>query len=147
MGDRDGWFVGERVQVTCRESKHYRRYGTVTKVHRVRLEVKFEDEGPGMYVDKIRASPAPLRRIRPNRRNTPSSPNERVVIEASPMQHDNNDVSELTRILEHLAFTAASLILSEADDNERTRAQDAFQASVRNNIQMLSDARNNDTRN
>jgi hypothetical protein len=95
------------------------------------------------------------------RSNTPQQGHIRVVIESNTSQQgplrvvinnmeafDDDGGSELARILEQLAFSAATLISAEADDLEQTnRIIDGFQALVRDNTWRMADSRRNGARN
>jgi hypothetical protein len=137
--ENTAWSIGQRIKVTCERSKHHGRYAMVTRVNHKKLSVVFEDGQPGQFVDKEHATLAPVRTInsgnRMGRRNNNS-------------QDNDNEVSEVTRILEQLAFTAATLISADYQDTERTeRALDAFQSSVRNSTRMITNQRRNATLN
>jgi hypothetical protein len=128
----DTWEIGQRIRVTCRNSKHFGRYGIITDVYRWRLGIRFEDGRPGKFVDKIRAVIVG---------NMPQ-PQE------ATMQTENmeDNVGELTRLLEHMAFTAATLISSNADDPAHvSRSLRMFQESVRDNTRMLQRTRRNNS--
>jgi hypothetical protein len=57
-----------------------------------------------------------------------------------------DNVGELTRLLEHMAFTAATLISSNADDPAHvSRSLRMFQDSVRDNTRMLQRTRRNNS--
>jgi hypothetical protein len=55
------------------------------------------------------------------------------------MVADDDDITDLYRTLERLAFTAAAIILSETDSTEQTnRFLDGFQAAVRDGTRRRS---------
>jgi hypothetical protein len=157
----DMWMIGDHLHVTCPRSWHYRQYAVVMAVHNTRLTVVFDDGLLGQFIDRSRASHAPpLRnaRLPQARRNAnveaPAPTNTaaheervRLVIDSNTARHgqinvvidssmetlsDDEEVADISRTLERLAFTAAAIILSEADNDEQTnRLLDDFQAAVR----------------
>jgi hypothetical protein len=164
----DTWMIGDHLHVTCPRSRHYRRYAVVTAVHGTRLAVVFDDGLPGQFVDRTRASHAPplrnARRPRP-RRNTnfePAPPTNmaaredrvRLVIDYNTPRHgqinvvidssmetlsDDEEVADISRTLERLAFTAAAIILARSDTAEQTnRLLDDFQTAVRDGTRRRS---------
>jgi hypothetical protein len=121
------WRVGQRIRVTCSRSKHYGRYGVVTNVYRTRLGVSFEDGRSGKFCDKSRAAIV----------DAPPAPGlERMVVEPDDGE---DEVTELSRLLEHMAFTAATLISSHGDDTARVeQTLNEFLAAVRRNIRTIT---------
>jgi hypothetical protein len=139
MGDNENteepqWAIGQRIQVTCRRSKHYGRYGSITHVHRTRLGVKFEDPRPGSFINMSRARIVD---------EEPPPAAARMVVEPDDGEEE---VTELSWLLEHMVFTAATLISSNGDDParvERTLAE--FSTTVRNNTRIITQQRQDHT--
>jgi hypothetical protein len=125
-----GWRIGQLIQFTCLNSRHFGRCGVITQVCNVRLRVAFEDGEPGSFVAKSRAS---LVAELPRAARTPRRPWE---VESD---EDEDGATDLSQLLEHLAFTAAALILSHGDDAARIRRTlNEFTATVCRNTRALS---------
>jgi hypothetical protein len=128
--EKPQWAIGQRIRVTCRRSKHYGRYGSITHVHRTRLGVDFEDPRPGSFIDMSRARIVD---------EVPPPGQERMVVEPDDGE---DEVTGLSRLLEHMTFTAATLISSHRDDParvERTLAE--FSTAVHNNTRIIAQQR------
>jgi hypothetical protein len=126
MGD-DDWNIGQRLKVTCSRSKHSGRYAVVVRVCFTKLNVVFEDGRPGQFINKNRATLVPARNDNPGA-ETDSNMGRR----ANVIEDTGRGVSEITRLLDQLAVTAAALISADGHDTARTeRDVDAFYSSVR----------------
>jgi hypothetical protein len=129
-----GWRIGQLIQVTCLNSRHFGRCGVITQVCNVRLRVAFEDGEPGSFVAKSRAS---LVAELPRAARTARRPWERPWEVES--DEDEDGATDQSQLLEHLAFTAAALISSHGDDAARIRRTlNKFTATVCRNTRALS---------
>jgi hypothetical protein len=160
-----GWRIGQLIQVTCRNSRHFGRCGVITQVCNVRLKVVFEGREPGSFVDKSRASPVELPHAaraanRPWERarevesdGDEDSSRERPWVDGSdeyedhpwdrPYEVDSDEdedgAPDHSQLLEQLAFTAAALIASHDDDAARIRRElSEFTATVCRNTRDFS---------
>jgi hypothetical protein len=109
---------------------------SITHVHRTRLGVKFEDPIPGSFIDMSRARIV----------NEEPPPNAARMVVVEPDDGEEKEVTKLSRLLEHKAFTAATLISSNGDNParvERTLAE--FSTAVRNNTRIITQQRQDHT--
>jgi hypothetical protein len=148
-----GWRIGQLIQVTCRNSRHFGRCGVITQVCNVRLKVVFEGREPGSFVDKSRASPVELPHAaraanRPWERarevesdGDEDSSRERPWVDGYEdhpwdrpyhpwdrsdgvdSNEDDDGAPDHSQILEQLAFTAAALIASHENDAARVQRE------------------------
>jgi hypothetical protein len=136
--DEVNWIIGQRILVSCPKSKHHGRYAHITDISRLRLGLSFEDGRPGKFIDKSRAvivndPPVVIPTLADNAPVTPSA-----------SQHVTNsngdrDMTELSRLLDHMAFTVATLISSNAEDPAVvSRTLEDFQTAVRDNTMVIS---------
>jgi hypothetical protein len=143
------WRPGQRIKVTCPRCRHFGRYAVITQVYNVRLGVAFEDGEPGSFVDKSRASlvVGPLRAARALRQPAVAARQPAVDVNMATFSADDG-VTELSHLLEHLAFTPATLISSTADDPDlNQRTLDSFQVSVRDNARRMGNQQRNNPHN
>jgi hypothetical protein len=103
---RDKFLLQDRIAVTSKRSKNFGRTGTVISLGLRRITVDFDDELPGKYVDYSHATTI----------ETNDVPREQSI------QTDNSDkdTDEISRLLEHLAFTTAITISSTGRHNKRS---------------------------
>jgi hypothetical protein len=138
-GNEVHWVVGQRILVSCPSSKHHGRYAHITDVSRKRLGLLFEDGRPGKFIDKSRAVIV----------NDPSVASPSTVIDNAPVtpqgrphvtnNNGDRDMTELSRLLDHMAFTVATLISSNAEDPATvSRTLEDFQIAVRDNTRIIS---------
>jgi hypothetical protein len=126
--------IGDRVKCVNPRSKHYAHTALVIGMGKARLNVEFENGHIGKFIDWRDAeliSP-PVEPVA-NNNLRPSSGN----VEA------NDDIGQLTDLLDHLAFTSATLISSNhGNPRQMTRLLDSFDRSVREHANLIAGTRN-----
>ena len=125
--------VGNRISVTSARSKHYARTAVIDKVRTRRLTVSFEDGKPGKYVDYqevIKLEPT---------KHTSEQGMEEPSSNTTTQNKKTNDTTKITRLLEHMAFTSATLISLHHDDLSQMKALlDTFSYQVHNHVQHIT---------
>jgi hypothetical protein len=132
--------VGDRVKCINPRSKHYTHTALVIGMGRTRLNVNFENEHKGKFIDRRDAeliiSTSVQRDINGDNDNTSLSHGN---------VEENDDVEQLNSLLEHMAFTAATVISSTRRDPERmTTLLDSFDRAVRDHTNTIAGIRNRD---
>jgi hypothetical protein len=130
----DVFSIGDRVKCVNTRSKHYAHTALVVGMGKTRLNVEFENGHNGKFIDWRDAELIipPVEPVTTNGVN-PSSSN----IEG------NSDIDQLTSLLDHLAFTTATLISSNHEDpRQMTRLLDLFDRSVREHTNLIAGTRN-----
>jgi hypothetical protein len=101
---KDKFSVHDQINVTSKKSKHFGRNGTITSLGLRRITVEFDDNLPGKYVDYSHAT--------------------RIAADLTSGEETTHkttgEVDEISRLLEHLAFTAAATISSTGKGSERS---------------------------
>jgi hypothetical protein len=126
--------IGDHVKCVNPRSKHYAHTALVIGMGKARLNVEFENGHIGKFIDWRDAeliSP-PVEPVATNNLR-PSSGN----VEA------NDDIGQLTDLLDHLAFTSATLISSKhGNPRQMSRLLDSFDRSVREHANLIAGTRN-----
>ena len=146
---RDTFKVGDRIQVINTGSKHYDRKASIVKVGNRRLTVSFDrdDPRPGMYVDFDDARKLGIVRTQDTSTPAVDMHNSHATGLTDTTSERDDDLGELTRLLEHLAFTSATLISSRFDDPERMESlMLSFSQQVRLTTRTMASSRNNNSR-
>jgi hypothetical protein len=106
---KDKFQVGDRINVTSPRSKHHNRTGTISSLGMRRLTVHFDDHLPGSFVDYAHAT----------KDDGEQAPTERTNNRTALAPTTSNEVDEIGRLLEHLAFTAAAIVSSAGRGTKR----------------------------
>jgi hypothetical protein len=106
---KDKFQVGDRINVTSPRSKHHNRTGTISSLGMRRLTVHFDDHLPGSFVDYAHAT----------KDDGEQAPTERTNNRTVLAPTTSNEVDEIGRLLEHLAFTAAAIVSSAGRGTKR----------------------------
>jgi hypothetical protein len=128
----DVFNINDHVKCTNPRSKHYGHTGYVTGMGKTRLNVTFDNGHIGTYLDWRDAA---LHATDDEHNVTPR-------ITTTLVHQEGDDVAHLTGLLEHMAFTAASIISSSHDDSPRMeQLLTSFERSVRTHAVTLSTSR------
>jgi hypothetical protein len=133
----DVFNIGDRVKCINPWSKHYAHTACVIGMGKVRLNVEFENGHNGKFIDWRDAeliSP-PVKPVASNTADCMSPPSVNV--------EQNDDIEQLTNLLDHLAFTTATLISSNhGDPGQMTRLLDSFDRLVQEHTNLIAVACN-----
>jgi hypothetical protein len=134
----DAFNINDHVKCKNPRSKHYGHTGHVTGMGKARLFVQFDNGHIGQFIDWRDAELIE----RPIEAIVPTASTEAV-------DTDGEDIEQLTTLLEHMAFTAATVISSDHGNSHRMENLLAsFDRQVRSHTNSLaSTRRDNVTRN
>jgi hypothetical protein len=118
----DVFNINDHVKCTNPRSKHYGHTGIVIGMGRTRLNVTFDNGHVGKFLDWRDAA-----LITPPKDRSSSFD----LLPASSNAH-TNDVVQLTELLEHMAFTVATIVSSKGDEPPHMeQLMGSFDRSVR----------------
>jgi hypothetical protein len=131
--------IGDRVKCTNPGSKHYAHTAHIVGMGKTWLNVEFENGHNGKFIDWRDAKlVSPLAApIASTATDTVSPPSRNV--------EENDDIEQLSNLLEHMAFTAATVISSKhGDPGQMTRLLDSFDRAVREHTNTIAGSLNRD---
>jgi hypothetical protein len=127
----DVFNINDHVKCKNIRSKHYGHTARITGMGKTRLHVEFDNGHIGKFIDWRDAE---LTNVHSN--NITPVDNDTVATEPN--------IDQLSQLLEHMAFTTATLISSEHGNSERIdHLLHAFDRQVRTHTDTLTSARNN----
>jgi hypothetical protein len=135
----DVFNIHDRVKCINPRSKHYGHTARVTGMGKARLHVEFENGHVGKYIDWRNAQLSP----QDNRNSNATSASVRTTTTSqSEPSTTTNDLEQLTNLMEHLAFTSATVISSNYADTPRMEELlTLFDRTVRDNARMIANTR------
>jgi hypothetical protein len=118
----DVYSINDRVRCTNPRSKHYGHTARVIGMGKARLHVEFDNGHVGKFLD--------WRDVK-------------IIVPPLPVPVDtHSDIGQLTTLLEHMAFTAATIISSEHGDSQNMESLlDSFNRQVRGHTTALAATR------
>jgi hypothetical protein len=127
-GPSDKFSINDRVKCVNPRSKHYGHIAIINSMGKTRLNVTFEGGHVGKFIDWRDAQLA-------SRPLTPV-----VITQSSP--DNNTDLDQLSSLMEHLAFTSATVISSNyADPQHMENLLTQFDRAVRTNARTIASTR------
>jgi hypothetical protein len=135
----DVFNIGDRVKCMNTRSKHYAHTACIIGMGRTRLHVEFENGHIGKFIDWRDAElivPHITTPVMTTATSGTSSPSSNHI-------ENDGDIEQLVHLLDHMAFTAATIISSEHEDSARmTRLLDSFDRAVREHANNIAGNRN-----
>jgi hypothetical protein len=104
----DAFNINDHVKCKSPRSRHYGHTGRVTGMGKARLVVQFDNGHIGQFID-WRDAELIRRPIQPI---VPAASTEAI-------DTDGKDIEQITTLLEHMAFTAATVISSDLGNSRR----------------------------
>jgi hypothetical protein len=130
----DKFNINDRVKCINTRSKHYGHTARVIGMGKTRLHMEFENGHVGKFIDWRDAQLSPR-----DNRNATSTSVWTTTTSQSETIIDNLDLEQLTNLMEHLAFTSATVISSNYADTQRMEELlTLFDHSVRDNARMIA---------
>jgi hypothetical protein len=135
----------DRVKCVNPRSKHYGHTASVNGMGKTRLNVTFENGHVGQYIDwrdaELVSRPSELASTPVSPSSTPGNRSSTPVTRSSS-EDANTDLDQLTSLMEHLAFTSATVISSNyADPQHMEDLLTQFDRAVRNNARNIASTR------
>jgi hypothetical protein len=127
----DVFNINDHVKCKNPRSKHYGHTARVIGMGKTRLHVAFDNGHVGKFID-----------WRDAELNNTRVPNKVEQVPADNPVTTDDDIGQLTQLLEHMAFTAATVISSEHGNPRRMEhLLILFERKVRNHANALAAAR------
>jgi hypothetical protein len=135
----DAFDINDRVKCINPRSKHYGHTACVIGMGKARLLVEFENGHIGKFIDWRDAT---LISHGNNSNNVPSTSGHTTPTATSERGNDLSDIGQLTSLMEHMAFTSATVILSNYSDTQRMETLlDLFDRAVWDNARTIANTR------
>jgi hypothetical protein len=112
----DVFNINDRVKCVNPRSRHYGHTASVIGMGKTRLSVTFKNGHVGKFIDWRDAQ---LVSRTNNNVSTATSTNDTTPATRSPPEPTTADLEQLTSLMEHLAFTSATVISSNYSDPQR----------------------------
>jgi hypothetical protein len=133
----DKFNINDRVKCVNTRSKHYGHTALVIGMGKTRLHVEFENGHGGKFIDWRDAQLSPR-----DNTNATSISVQTTTTSQSEIITDNSDLEQLTNLMEHLAFSSATVISSNYADTQRMEELlTLFDRSMRDNARMIANTR------
>jgi hypothetical protein len=130
----DVFNINDHVKCISTRSKHYGHTATVIGMGRAQLHVEFDNGHVGKFIDFPDA--------KLTKRIEDSPPVTHNVSGSSERPNDNDTIGQLTTLLEHMAFTTATLISSNHSDSQgMATLLDSSDHAVRDHTHTITNTR------